>query len=81
MYNVAGVPGVSDEVDQVLGNVVHVSSVVSQGSMRCEWRCQPTAEEVPVWTIFIDHANVVVVLRSQIPVDHVSFIGRTQRIL
>ena len=70
----------SDEVDQVLSNIVHVASIVFQSSCGCQGWSKATAEKVPGLAILINHTNIVVILGSQVSVDNISLIWRAQRI-
>ena len=70
-----------DEVDQVLGDGVHVGGVVLQGGGGGEGRREVTAQRVPLLSVLIDHPDVIVVLGPQLSVDHISFVGRPQWVL
>ena len=70
-----------DEVDEVLGDGVHVGGVVLESGWRGEWRGEVTTEAVPLLSVLVDEADVVVVLGSQLPVNHVRLVGRSERIL
>ena len=71
----------SDEVDEVLGDGVHVGGVVLESGRRGGWWREITTETVPFLAVLIDQADVIVVLGSQLPVDDVRLVRRSERIL
>ena len=71
--------GVPDEVDQVLGDPVHVSRVVLEGGGGGERRGESRPQEVPIWAILVHHPDVVVILRPQLSVEDIGLVWRTER--
>ena len=62
-----------------MGYGVHVGGIVLEGGARLEWRGEVGSQVLPIGAVLIHHPDVVVVVGSRVPVEHVCLIRGAER--